>query len=212
MTPQTPEPQRSQRTDPTIPPPRTPTASAAPTAPAMPGNLAVPTAPHGPEPPGGPPTEPTALARLDALVSRPFPERRARTTVGESGPGFHVAPLWASGPLWDADPADAAAAREECTDQLAALVAMVSLRWGEPVVHDLTDALDRSARGLPVPAPLDLLCTLVPRVYAWRGGGRWIAVGAGPLEPRQPRQVLGAVAAGPPREGEIPGGDDALAP
>ncbi|MFB7630925.1 hypothetical protein ACFC0M_08240 [Streptomyces sp. NPDC056149] len=175
----------------------------------MPDTPAVPTAPHGPEPPGGPPT---ALARLDALTSRPFPERRTPTDVGESGPGFHVAPLWASGPLWDADPADAATAREECTEQLAALVAVVSLRWGEPVVHDLTDALERSARGLPVPAPLDLLCTLVPRVYAWRDGGRWIAVGAGPLEPGQPRQVLGAVAARPSGEGEIPGGDDTPAP
>ncbi|MFE6689754.1 hypothetical protein ACFVFQ_25170 [Streptomyces sp. NPDC057743] len=198
MTPQQPEPQHSKQPTPTIPPPRTPTA---PTASATPTASAVPTAPHGPEPPGGPPT---ALARLDALAARPL--------AGEGGPCFHVAPLWASGPLWDADPADAASAREECTEQLAALVAVVSLRWGEPVVHDLTEALEHSAQGLPVPAPLDVLCTLVPRVYAWRDGGRWIAVGAGPLEPGQPRQVVGAVAARPPGEGEIPGGDEVSAP
>ncbi|MEW1659247.1 hypothetical protein [Streptomyces sp. NPDC093707] len=184
----TPEPTGSEQSRPTIPAPRAPAGSAG----------APPTAPHGPEPSGG---ASTALARLDALTARPFPERRAATAAGESGPGFHVARLWRSGPLWDADPADAAAARAQCTDQLAALVAVVSLRWGEPVVHDLTDALERGAQGLPVPAPLDVLCALVPRVYAWGDGGRWIAVGAGPLEPEQPRQVLGAVAARPPGGG-----------
>ncbi|MGG2460672.1 hypothetical protein ACO0M4_12780 [Streptomyces sp. RGM 3693] len=150
-------------------------------------------APQGPAPPGGPPA---ALALLDALRARPFPERREHTAVGSSGPGFHVARLWASGPLWDADPADAAAAREQCVDELAALVEVAFLRWGEPVVHDLADALDRSARGLPVPPPLDLLCGLVPRVYAWSDGARWVAVGAGPLDPGQPCQVLAAIAQG----------------
>ncbi|WP_411129704.1 hypothetical protein [Streptomyces sp. x-19] len=149
----------------------------------------------GPEPPGGPPA---ALTTLDALCARPFPEQREHTAVGTSGPGFHLVRLWAGRPLWDADPADAAAARERCVDELAALVAVVSLRWGRPVVHDLTDALERTARGLPVPPPLDTLCGLVPRVYAWTAGDRWVAVGAGPLEPGQPCQVLAAVAQGPP--------------
>ncbi|MEU7640448.1 hypothetical protein AB0C11_30910 [Streptomyces sp. NPDC039016] len=186
----TPEPShRSPRTPPTPPTPLTPwTIRTPPATPAPP-------APQGPAPPGGPPA---ALAALDALRARPFPERSEQTAAGTSGPGFHVAPLWAGGPLWDADPADAAAAREQCVDELAALVAVASLRWGEPVVHDLADALDRSARGLPVAPPLDLLCGLVPRVYAWSVGGRWIAVGAGPLDPGQPCQVLAAIAQGPP--------------
>ncbi|WP_066975216.1 hypothetical protein [Streptomyces sp. NRRL F-4489] len=136
-------------------------------------------APALPEPRGGPPPGRTALAALDALRARAFPARRERTADGESGPGFHVAPVWTSGPLWEADPADVAAAREECVAQLAALVAQAAARWGEPVVHDLAEALERGAMGLPVPAPLDVLSALVPRVYAWRDDtGRWLALGA----------------------------------
>ncbi|MFF2811904.1 hypothetical protein ACFVT2_32970 [Streptomyces sp. NPDC058000] len=188
------EPNRSTRTPPMSPMrPTTPMRRTPPTTRTPPIAPAAP-APQGPAPPGGPPA---ALALLDALRARAFPERREHTTVGTSGPGFHVARLWTSGPLWDADPADAAAAREQCVDELAALVAVASLRWGEPVVHDLADALDRSAQGLPVPPPLDLLCGLVPRVYAWSVGARWIAVGAGPLDPGQPCQVLAAIAQGP---------------
>ncbi|WP_438484259.1 hypothetical protein [Streptomyces sp. S186] len=151
------------------------------------------------QPPGGPPAG--LVARLDALRVRPFPERTEHTAAGTSGPGFHVARLWATGPLWDADPADAAAARESCVEELAALVAVVSLRRGEPVVHELAEALERSAMGLPVPPPLALLAGLVPRLYVWRDGRRWFAVGAGQAGDGQPHQVLAATADGP-----LPGG------
>ncbi|MCK7626378.1 hypothetical protein MUU72_25285 [Streptomyces sp. RS10V-4] len=112
--------------------------------------------------------------------------------------------MWTSGALWDADPADVAAAREECVAQLAALAALLSVRWGEPVVHDLAEALERGAMGLPVAPPLDVLSALAPRVYAWRDGtGRWIALGADragadPGGTDRPCQVVAAVAAAPP--------------
>ncbi|GGX34267.1 hypothetical protein [Streptomyces noursei] len=197
----TPEPNHGPRPKPTPPPfPTVPTLATAPAAAMPPRGPAhpVPAGPHGPEPPGGPPA---ALARFDALCARPFPERREHTATGTSGPGFHVARLWASGPLWDVDPADAAAAREQCVEELAALVALVSVRRGGPVVHDLAEALERSAMGLPVPPPLELLSALMPRVYAWPDGGRWIAVGAGRPEFGQPCQVVGVIAKGP-----LPGG------
>ncbi|MFI1202403.1 hypothetical protein ACH4VR_23665 [Streptomyces sp. NPDC020883] len=154
-----------------------------------------PTRDPRPDPSGGPPA--VLAARLDALRVRPFPERTEHTAAGTSGPGFHVARLWATGPLWDADPADAAAARESCVEELAALVAVVSLRRGDPVVHELDEALERSAMGLPVPPPLALLAGLVPRLYAWPDGRRWFAVGAGRAGDGQPHQILAAMADGP---------------
>ncbi|WP_189306530.1 hypothetical protein, partial [Streptomyces albospinus] len=133
-------------------------------------------APEAPEPPEAPRP---ALRVLDALRARAFPEQRERTAAGESGPGFHVARLWESGPLWEVDPAEA----EECAAELAALVAVLSLRWGEPAVADLTETLERVAMGLPVRPPLELLAGLVPRTQAWQDGDRWTAVGAGQSGP-----------------------------
>ncbi|WP_078894465.1 hypothetical protein [Streptomyces sp. CT34] len=137
-----------------------------------------------------------ALRVLDALRSRAFPERRERTAAGESGPGFHVARLWESGPLWDVDPAEAEELREECAAELAALVTVLSLRWGEPAVADLAETLERAAMGLPVRPPLELLAGLVPRIHTWQDGDRWTAVGAGQCGPEQPCQVLAAIGEG----------------
>ncbi|MFJ9413233.1 hypothetical protein ACIRPT_03585 [Streptomyces sp. NPDC101227] len=148
------------------------------------------------------------LAAIDELRGRAFPARRERSAQGESGPGFHVVRLWEGAPLWDADPADAAEIREDCAAALAALTALLSLRWGEPGVLDLAGPLERVAMGLPVPPPLDILSGLVPRLHTWRTAGRWVAVGAGQGGPEQPCQVLAAIAEeraargfpGPPRD------------
>ncbi|ARF58968.1 hypothetical protein [Streptomyces gilvosporeus] len=135
------------------------------------------------------------LTVIDALRRRPFPVRRERSAAGESGPGFHMARLWESAPLWDADPADAREIREDCAAELAALTEVLSLRWGAPGVLDLAPALERTAMGLPVAPPLDLLCGLVPRLHTWRADGRWLALGGGQCGPEQPCQVLVAIAA-----------------
>jgi hypothetical protein len=136
------------------------------------------------------------LAMIDELRSRPFPARRGPSAAGESGPGFHVAPIWRGRPLDGADPADAVEAGEDCAAGLTALIAVLSLRWGEPAETELTAALERTAMGLPVAAPLDVLCALVPRVHSWRVAGRWVAVGAGAGGTGLPYQVLAAVAEG----------------
>ncbi|WP_236573438.1 hypothetical protein [Streptomyces sp. GS7] len=163
--------------------------------PEMPGTPRT-TRPGVPEEPQPPDVPPTALRVLDALRARAFPERRERTAAGESGPGFHVARLWESGPLWDVDPAEAEELREACAAELAALVAVLSLRWGEPGVADLAEALERVAMGLPVRPPLELLAGLVPRIHIWQDGDRWTAVGAGRCGPEQPCQVLAAIGEG----------------
>lgn len=134
------------------------------------------------------------LALIDELRGRAFPSQRGPSAAGESGPGFHLARIWQSPPLWDADPAEAVEIREDCAAELAALTAVLSLRWGEPADVELSAALERTAMGLPVAPPLDVLCALVPRVHTWRVAGRWVAVGAGQSSPELPCQVLAAVA------------------
>ncbi|MGW2632159.1 hypothetical protein ACWC2K_22865 [Streptomyces chattanoogensis] len=136
------------------------------------------------------------LTVIDDLRDRAFPARRERTAAGESGPGFHVVRLWESAPLWDADPADAREIREDCAAELTALTAVLSLRWGEPAVLDLSGALERTAMGLPVRPPLDILCGLVPRLHTWEAAGRRVAVGAGQGGPEQPYQLLAAITEG----------------
>ncbi|MCB5909208.1 hypothetical protein [Streptomyces pinistramenti] len=137
---------------------------------------------------------PTArgLAALDQLRQRPFPEGRERSPTGESGPGFHLTRLWAGPPAWDADPADAERIREEGRAELEALVAVLSLRWGEPAEVDLTGSLERVAQGLPVRPPLDVLCAAAERLSVWQDGSRWVALGAGHGGPELPVQVLAA--------------------
>ncbi|MFE7613575.1 hypothetical protein [Streptomyces celluloflavus] len=144
------------------------------------------------------------LALIDQLRDRPFPAHRglAATAGGvpgepvRSGPGGHVAQLWEGPPLWDADPADAEAIREECAAGLAALTAVLSLRWGPPTVVELAGRLERLAWGLPVRPPLDLLCGQVARVHTWQAGGRWVAIGAGQGGPELPYRLLAAIGEG----------------
>ncbi|MER0484551.1 hypothetical protein ABR737_40545 [Streptomyces sp. Edi2] len=139
------------------------------------------------------------LAAIDRLRLRDFPAGPARSAMVESGPGFHIAGLRVSQEFWDADLAEVAEAAEEFEAELTALVQALSLRWGEPESFDLADHLERSARGLPVPPPLDTLCGYVPRMHGWRVQGRWIGVGVGQGDRELPFQLLVAVGEGEPR-------------
>ncbi|UZJ32980.1 hypothetical protein [Streptomyces endophytica] len=133
------------------------------------------------------------LTTIDRLRLREFPAQRVRSAPAESGPGFHIADLRVSQDFWDADLAELAEAEEEFEAALTALVRALSLRWGEPHVLDLADALERTAQGLPVRPPLDTLCGFVPRMYGWRVAGRWIGVGVGQGDRELPLQLLVAV-------------------
>ncbi|GAB7029459.1 hypothetical protein AB0G35_33275 [Streptomyces sp. NPDC021749] len=133
------------------------------------------------------------LTTIDLLRRREFPAQRVRSTPVESGPGFHIADLRVSQDFWDVDLTELAEVEEEFEAALTALVQALSLRWGEPEVVDLTDVLERTAQGLPVPPPLDVLCGFVPLMYGWRVDGRWTAVGVGQGDRELPLQLLVAV-------------------
>ncbi|MEU1903958.1 hypothetical protein ACFV4E_06470 [Streptomyces hygroscopicus] len=133
------------------------------------------------------------VTSIDRLRARDFPRQRAVDGRVASGPGFHVADLRASEDFWDADPARVEEVLEEFEAELGALVQALTLRWGAPAVLDLTDSLERSAMGEPVPPPLDTLCGYVPELHIWHVDGRWVGLGVGQGGRELPFQLLVAI-------------------
>ncbi|MFE1931730.1 hypothetical protein ACFW95_15425 [Streptomyces sp. NPDC059474] len=133
------------------------------------------------------------VATIDELRARDFPARRATDGQVASGPGFHVADLRVSEDFWDADLTRIEEVLEEFEAELSVLVQLLTLRWGAPDVLDLTDSLERSAMGEPVPPPLDTLCGYVPELCVWRVDGRWVGLGVGQGDRELPFQLLVAI-------------------
>ncbi|MFK4274096.1 hypothetical protein, partial [Streptomyces milbemycinicus] len=133
------------------------------------------------------------VTAIDRQRARDFPRQRAVDGRVASGPGFHVADLRVSEDFWDADPARVEEVLEEFEAELGALVQALTLRWGAPAVLDLTDSLERSAMGEPVPPPLDTLCGYVPELHIWHVDGRWVGLGVGQGDRELPFQLLVAI-------------------
>ncbi|MFD8163304.1 hypothetical protein [Streptomyces malaysiensis] len=133
------------------------------------------------------------VATIDQLRARDFPAQRTADGWVVSGPGFHVADLRVSEDFWDADLTRVEEVLEEFEAELGALVQVLTLRWGAPEVLDLTDSLERSAMGEPVPPPLDTLCGYVPELSVWRLDGRWVGLGVGQGDRELPFQLLVAI-------------------
>ncbi|MFE5120163.1 hypothetical protein [Streptomyces sp. NPDC056669] len=133
------------------------------------------------------------VATIDELRARDFPAQRAADERVASGPGFHVADLRVSEDFWDADLTRVEEVLEEFEAELSVLIQVLTLRWGAPDVLDLTDSLERSAMGEPVPAPLDTLCGYVPELSIWRLDGRWVGLGVGQGDRELPFQLLVAI-------------------
>ncbi|MEU8827093.1 hypothetical protein [Streptomyces sp. NPDC048636] len=129
------------------------------------------------------------LATIDRLRADALPAQR--------GSGCRVADLRVSEEFWDADLTRVEEVGEEFEAELLVLVHVLSLRWGAPEVLDLTDHLERSAMGEPVPPPLDTLCGYVPELHTWRVDGRWVALGVGQGDRELPLQLVVAIAEDP---------------
>ncbi|HCA85095.1 MAG TPA: hypothetical protein DEQ61_06140 [Streptomyces sp.] len=139
------------------------------------------------------------LETVDRLRTRPFPAERGWSADGAyGGPGFHLADLLVSEKFWEDDGSRRAEAEEQFDAELVALVTLLGRRWGEPEELDLGEHLLRSVEGEPVPEPLSLVCGHVGTLYAWRVGGRRLAVGLGRQGTESPIQLLVLVAAGDP--------------
>ena len=131
--------------------------------------------------------------------ARTAPYARIASLPVSSGPGFHIADLRVSGDFWDEDLAVIEETEEEFEAELAALVHVLSRRWGEPELLDLTGHLERSFRDEPIPPPLDALCGHVTELYVWRIGGRMVGLGLGMGDRELPIQLLAAIGEGDAR-------------
>ncbi|MEU8528494.1 MULTISPECIES: hypothetical protein [Streptomyces] len=133
------------------------------------------------------------LATLDLLRTRAFPDRRGRSDVGESGPGFHVAELSTSDDFRDDDGSCREDVEEQWEAEREGLALLLTVRWGEPQVFSLDSLLTRGFAGEHIPDPWDLLCNAVPDVHLWRVDGRWIVLGVAYGDKEMPLRLVAAV-------------------
>ncbi|MER7394301.1 hypothetical protein ABT381_02120 [Streptomyces sp. NPDC000151] len=118
------------------------------------------------------------------------------SSLAGPGDGCRLLTLRTSGEFWDADPADERVAEEEFRAELTALNGLLSLRWGEPEVIDLTPHLERAAMGLPVRPPLADLSALATTLHTWTVGESWVATALGRAGPCLPYELVAAVRPG----------------
>ncbi|WP_431040697.1 hypothetical protein ACQUSR_01530 [Streptomyces sp. P1-3] len=133
------------------------------------------------------------LAAIEELRARAFPARCERRGWADSGPGYHIAALRVSEHFWDADPSRVREVDEEFDAELRLLIGALAREWGAPDVLDLTECLERSGLGEPVPPPLDTLCGYVAEVHTWIVDGRWVAVGSGRAGRELPIHLVAAI-------------------
>ncbi|MFC9270213.1 hypothetical protein ACFTXJ_20850 [Streptomyces zhihengii] len=120
------------------------------------------------------------LAEIDLLRGRAFPDVPGPSRSGTAGPGYHLARLPAGGD-GDTGPCPAPGGGEaQCRAECEALVAALTVRWGEPEHLGLWSVSAAGAAGRPVAPPWEELSHRAGDVRLWRVTGHWIAVGAAP--------------------------------
>ncbi|WP_175409442.1 hypothetical protein [Streptomyces sp. TRM64462] len=132
------------------------------------------------------------LATIDRLRFHPFPGRRGRSDVGDSGPGYHIAELSTSEEFWE-DRSRLELVAEQYEADRDALSALLTARWGAPRVFSLWSVFRRASDGEPIPEPWDALSNHVPDLHLWRADGRWIALGVSQWDSELPFQLLAVV-------------------
>ncbi|MET9802873.1 hypothetical protein [Streptomyces sp. NPDC006368] len=130
------------------------------------------------------------LVTIDQLRSRPFPGRRGRSDVGDSGPGYHIVELATSEEFWEDDGTRRELVADQYEAERDALAALLGGRWGQAQVFSLWSLLRRGMEGEEIPEPWSVLSGSVPDVHLWRADGHWIALGVSQWDKELPFQLL----------------------
>ncbi|MFD9357347.1 hypothetical protein [Streptomyces sp. NPDC060031] len=118
------------------------------------------------------------LDTIDRLRTRDFPDVRARSEVGTSGPGYHLAELGGSRWYGDEDAGGRVAQEEQVAAECEALAQRLAERWGDPDVFTLASLRLRvdGEDGEEVAEPWREIGDTTECLHLWRAGGRWVAV------------------------------------
>ncbi|MFE4451154.1 hypothetical protein [Streptomyces sp. NPDC056796] len=116
------------------------------------------------------------LRLIDGMRTREFPLERVPSGSGTSGPGYHTALLLGEEECGDRDQADRLERRARCRAEHDALLALLTLRWGEPQLISLWSAQARMIAGEAIAEPWDEPVASCEHLPLWRTEGRWVAL------------------------------------
>ncbi|MFC8228450.1 hypothetical protein [Streptomyces sp. NPDC057287] len=114
------------------------------------------------------------LRLIDGMRTRDFPRERVPSGSGISGPGYHTTLL--RGEYDYGDGADPLEHRAQCMAEHDALLALLTLRWGEPQTVSLWSAQERMTAGEVIAEPWADPVASCEHLPLWRADDRWIAV------------------------------------
>ncbi|MEU9058436.1 hypothetical protein AB0D13_05905 [Streptomyces sp. NPDC048430] len=116
------------------------------------------------------------LRLIDGMRTRDFPLERVPAGSGISGPDYHTALLLSEDDHRDGDEADRLELRAQCLAEHDALLALLTLRWGEPQIVSLWSAQERMMAGEVIAEPWADPVASCEHLQLWRAEDRWVAV------------------------------------
>lgn len=141
-----------------------------------------------------------ALARylpiIDAMITEPFPATDFEDGAGYGGPAHVVRVLRTSQDFWDDEYHKALQqADAEMSAALDALVAAITVRWGDPLVVDLWSYLTAGYEGRRAPELMEHLCQSAGSLQVWPvpDAGRWIGLTIGQHDTELPLELTAVV-------------------
>ncbi|MER6554020.1 hypothetical protein ABT148_22080 [Streptomyces sp. NPDC001725] len=116
------------------------------------------------------------LRLIDGMRTKEFPPERVSSGSGISGPGYHTTLLLGEDERSEADEADRLELRARRMAEHDALLALLTLRWGEPQMVSLWSAQERMLAGEVIADPWAEPVASCEYLLLWRTGDRWTAV------------------------------------
>ncbi|MFI8007350.1 hypothetical protein [Streptomyces sp. NPDC086010] len=116
------------------------------------------------------------LGLIDGMRTQDFPSERLHSGTGVSGPGYHAALLLGEDLYGEDDASDRAQRRTQCLSEHDALLALLTLRWGEPQLVSLWSAQERVRAGEVIADPWAEPVAGCEYLQLWRVDERWIAM------------------------------------